>query len=487
MQRLSAKSCLEESKSGFDGLLSFNYGFLKWAVILSLVLAFVFQIYLVFFALLTVYVILKRRAQGLLLRFPYSPVLILWVLWSFFTSAIAVYQHLALVGFIGVLVYSLIAFGGYSVFRIHRAESFSPAEFENSFLREIFKAFSLAIVVGVCLSLLRVFVLWLLTDGNSYRFVFNLAGFRIVITEFFFKDGRLSGMIDQPALFGNLLALYLVFPAYAVLSWIFSGKDNLNGSDSQATAREDRQLNFRQDVVLHVVALILGFIGIVLTGTRGALLLFVLELTVLFLILAPSFKKALAMIFVAGIILVAFSLAVPSFRIRFLHSLDPHWRSNATRLMLIKASFDILKNTHRIITGVGLLNFRPLFNLWRGWGAHASIGSSVGYGFVHNLYVHFLVEEGIVGVLVVAFLFVQGIVVNLRRVVRLKRAGLNVPAKAFSAVALAVVSSFMIHSLIDNLLFSFQSGGFIFLIMGLAETFNFDRRVNPRTAEIVFP
>lgn len=245
----------------------------------------------------------------------------------------------------------------------------------------------------------------------------------------------LLSIFQQPSKGGNLIAVVSAFViSYLIVEW---GKIK------------------RSDKILFIASLIIAFITIFMTYTRGALIFFG---TALFFLTLFARKWKLILLMAVLAIIVFFS-PIDKFRSTF-H--DPLNSPNAPgRLLQYKAGFEMFSkyrvfSNPNIFLGMGLLNFPFQFE-----SNYSDDPEYEPVPFIHNNYIALLVETGIIG-FITFFGFIAFTVVVLIRKNYNKWSASKILATVF-------IFGFLANSLFDALLYTVPVGIFLWIVIGLSQ------------------
>jgi O-antigen ligase len=203
-----------------------------------------------------------------------------------------------------------------------------------------------------------------------------------------------------------------------------------------------------------LVSAILGTIAFFLTYSRGPIVAFIFSLSILLFI-----KKKRFIAFTLPFIIVVIVFLTPYFRARFFHAFQEG--ANMSRIRGLKVGIEMWKK-NSIFTGVGIHNFYLLFE------KYCPPGHRRGARYVHNMYINFLVEAGILGL--AALLFVFGTAIKSSRDIyfRLnKNLKNNEYEKWVSEGLFASLIGITIHNLVDNTIYVVGLGMLFWIGMGI--------------------
>lgn len=273
---------------------------------------------------------------------------------------------------------------------------------------------SIGVIIGFLLSI----ILWL--SGLQVKLMPS--------TFIFIKQGRMPGLVGHPSVFGNTLAILLPVELYYIIVDKNSPKMKL----------------------LKLISLLCIISGIYLTKTRSALVTAVISSLFLLIfnkrwdfLLFFTALSASGFIFLPGalqrfenLLKVAKGIYVP----------DPGINE---RLKMYRFSIQKFCSASlpRKFFGYGLLNFRPIYNEYNGKNPHPYIGGP-GTPYIHNVYLSFLFETGIIGFSFLLYTFVH---LFLR----------------CNNLGKAILIGFAVNSLFDNLLGVLHIGSMIFAFLGM--------------------
>ncbi|MEO0293414.1 MAG: O-antigen ligase family protein [candidate division WOR-3 bacterium] len=195
------------------------------------------------------------------------------------------------------------------------------------------------------------------------------------------------------------------------------------------------------------LAIILGTVAFFLTFSRGPTIALIISLLILFFI---KRKRVLAL--AVFTILIGVTFLTPHLRWRFLNTFKD--KNDTNRIIGIKIGLKMWEE-HSIYTGVGIHNYYLLCPKY-------SPSHKIGSPYVHNMYINFMVEAGIIGLFALLLLFggaLKGSYENLNRKHTHKK-----------WISEALFSSFwgiLIHNFIDNTIYVVGLGLLFWIGMGI--------------------
>jgi O-antigen ligase len=202
------------------------------------------------------------------------------------------------------------------------------------------------------------------------------------------------------------------------------------------------------------VSVILGTIAFFLTYSRGPIVAFIFSVSILLF-----FKKKKLIALTLPFIIIAIIFLTPYFKTRFLYAFQEG--ANKSRIMGVKTGIEMWKK-NSIFTGVGIHNFYLLFE------KYCPPGHSRGPHYVHNMYINFLVEAGILGLAALVSVFGTAIKWSWDIYYRLsKNLKDNQYEKWVSEGLLASFIGITIHNLVDNTIYVVGLGILFWIGMGI--------------------
>lgn len=199
----------------------------------------------------------------------------------------------------------------------------------------------------------------------------------------------------------------------------------------------------------------LTFAALMATQSRGALVGFVVGLAVLVVALLYSrgrrVARAILVLTVLAVLLVAFSLAYPPIRARYATILNP--AANQDRLDIWRTALAIM-NDHPVV-GVGVNNFREAYMAY----PHAR-NPVQEQPFAHNVFLEFGAATGIPGLVLVGWVIAVGVASGLRAC----RLGI---LQGITPSALAVFVALVVHLQFDLSIYSIDMLPLFFVPYGV--------------------
>ncbi len=202
------------------------------------------------------------------------------------------------------------------------------------------------------------------------------------------------------------------------------------------------------------VSIILGIITFFLTSSRGPTVALIFSLSILLFI-----KKKKLIAFSLPIALTVISLLYPPLKTRLFIAFKEG--INLSRLTAFKAGIKMWKE-NSIFTGVGIHNFYLLCE------EYSPVEYKKGAHYIHNMYINFLVEAGILGISALIAVFGTAIKWSLENYSRLKEnLRDNEYEKWMSQGLFASLIGVAIHNLIDNNIYVVGLGMLFWMGMGI--------------------
>ena len=221
---------------------------------------------------------------------------------------------------------------------------------------------------------------------------------------------------------------------------------------------------------LWIISTILIFLGLILVKSRGAWL--GVMIAIIFMFLKTKHYK---MLFYFGIAAIVISFIQPiktAFLLRIFQTslYDPAWLARA---IMWETALKIIK--HNFLVGIGINNFGlmkyyygfPIFldptNLFSGFKFSYLGPKQLLFGHTHNLYIEMLMNLGIVG-------FISFICIIIFSIIKLNKIYDRIDDYSLKAITLGLSASliaYMIHSLLDYLLWIFSSLTIFALFLGM--------------------
>lgn len=199
----------------------------------------------------------------------------------------------------------------------------------------------------------------------------------------------------------------------------------------------------------------LTFAALMATQSRGALVGFVVGLAVLVVALLYSrgrrVARAILVLTVLTVLLVAFSLAYPPIRARYATILNP--AANQDRLDIWRTALAIM-NDHPVV-GVGVNNFREAYMAY----PHAR-NPVQEQPFAHNVFLEFGAATGIPGLVLVGWVIAVGVASGLRA------CSLGI-LQGIAPSALAVFVALVVHLQFDLSIYSIDMLPLFFVSYGV--------------------
>jgi O-antigen ligase len=187
--------------------------------------------------------------------------------------------------------------------------------------------------------------------------------------------------------------------------------------------------------VFHLAVIALSFVSVILSGSRGAALSITASSLLAVLCFSRQNRTRIVAIATTAIVLPTIILVAGLISPRLTH-VDQE-ESVATRYLLWAEAGQMFLS--HPVTGIGLGNFRESYD-------PAAVEEDPGKVDVHNLYLQFLTETGIIGLVVFASIAVH---VIRRGAKNLKRVPADSIVYAISYAAIAAMLSVLIHGMVD--------------------------------------
>lgn len=235
---------------------------------------------------------------------------------------------------------------------------------------------------------------------------------------YFVQHGwRPRSLLGNPNELASIIAILLPFIMGACLQYFDSKKSKLMG----------------------IVTIVMMFLGLYLTGSRGPTLSLVAAIALSMLIF---YQKGIIvnrrMLFYAGLIALAIGVAV--FKVR-----TSTYSSDMERICLWQSAWSIFKDYP--IFGVGLDNFN---NIYRD-GYMMPLAKNPALNSPHNIFLHYMAEAGIVGLL--GFVFMIGAQIKyLLGIIKDKM--IEKEATILAVSMLASIAAMLVQGLFDALFLS---------------------------------
>ena len=251
--------------------------------------------------------------------------------------------------------------------------------------------------------------------------------------------GRLESIFQIGSLGANVLAFSLVFP----MSYYFRNPDRMKFPER----------------VLYIFAILVAFIVIGLTATRGAFIFlgFVLVIAVVLT------RKWHYFLFLGALGAILFLLPITRNKISETLTNPVKEVNVANRLHQYRAGWQIFKSGNFVL-GTGLMNFRNIYDK-RYAADFADSKSDLQNGkvphvpYIHNNYLSVLVETGIAGFLVLFVFFAAAFFSLLKKGFR--------QSSVHILTGFVMLCGFFIHSLLDAVLWVSPISLFLWAALGL--------------------
>ncbi len=199
---------------------------------------------------------------------------------------------------------------------------------------------------------------------------------------------------------------------------------------------------------------ILGIIAFLLTSSRAPTIALIISLSVLFFI-----KKKKLIAFLIPIVITLIAILYTPLRARLLVAFKEG--ININRIMSAKTGIKMWKE-NSVLTGVGIHNFYLLFE------KYSPPEYKKGAHYVHNMYINFLAEAGILGVSALIAVFGFAIKWSRDNFTRLKEnLNNNVYQKWLSQGLFVALIGITIHNLLDNTIYVVGLGMLFWMGMGI--------------------
>lgn len=352
---------------------------------------------------------LKNKQKFVFMKVDFAFALL--VLSMFITTAFAVDILISLGSTIVILLYGVVFF-------VARGQS------DESFVRALVEAICIMLILNNLLSI----SLFLADITISIPAV----GLQILPKN---EQGMMLSIMQHQTLYGNFVAYNLLFAA----SYFF-----LHIKDTK-----------RSEWIIFAFAMVTTIIGIFLAETRGALLIFFGGGIILFFRLP---KKGW---FIAGALVISLAL-VPFLPEKWVMTLkDPAAvPSNQTRFAMYYGAWIGFRDNDRQLTGIGYMNFRDYYAYEGVFKTGYERGHRVYEkpNFIHNIYLSFFTEGGILGLV----FFLAWFLLVFLALIRASRS--EEGEGAF--MSLALFSGFMMNSLFDNVIYVVPVALMLFYLLG---------------------
>ncbi len=202
-------------------------------------------------------------------------------------------------------------------------------------------------------------------------------------------------------------------------------------------------------------SIILGFLAFIFTYGRGPTIGLIGALFLFFLLLRK--RTAAVVILFISIIIILFATPL---RVRFLNTFNCY--NDFSRIIAFHAGINMWKD-NSILTGVGIHNFYLLFE------KYALPPHLKGPHYIHNMYLNFLVEAGVIGFLALMTIFVTTIE-WIRKKFRILKD--NCTSSWLLAGLFGSFSGLLIHNLFDNTIYVMGLGILFWMCMGIVSGIN---------------
>ncbi len=202
------------------------------------------------------------------------------------------------------------------------------------------------------------------------------------------------------------------------------------------------------------ISIILGIIAFFLTSSRAPTVALIISLSVLFFI-----KKKKLIAFLIPIVIILIAILYMPLRARLLIAFKEGINTN--RIVSAKAGIKMWKE-NSVFTGVGIHNFYLLFE------KYSPPEYKKGAPYVHNMYINFLAEAGILGLLALIAVFGFAIKWSRDNFTRLKEnTNNNAYQKWLSQGLFVALIGVNIHNLLDNNIYVVGLGMLFWIGMGI--------------------
>jgi len=199
---------------------------------------------------------------------------------------------------------------------------------------------------------------------------------------------------------------------------------------------------------------ILGIIAFLLTSSRAPTIALIISLSVLFFI-----KKKKLIAFLIPIVITLIAILYTPLRARLLVAFKEG--ININRIMSAKTGIKMWKE-NSVLTGVGIHNFYLLFE------KYSPPEYKKGAHYVHNMYINFLAEAGILGVSALIAVFGFAIKWSRDNFTRLQEnLNNNAYQKWLSQGLFVALIGATIHNLLDNTIYVVGLGMLFWMGMGI--------------------
>lgn len=210
-----------------------------------------------------------------------------------------------------------------------------------------------------------------------------------------------------------------------------------------------------KDKLIYILALLIGFAVIYLTGGRGALLVFAVSLVINLV----NRNKIFAVF--AGVVFVGLLFIMPTQKIIQTIKNPKNMPNLQTRFNQYNAGIEIFKNSNKI-TGIGLINFKNIYKE-----KYSNIPHWEAVDFIHNSYLSFLVETGVLGFIAIfgfliwylGWMIFKNMIFNKKN-----KHGYN--SKAIFGISM--VAAFLLISFFDSIFYNVPLGVWIWIAMGIS-------------------
>lgn len=337
------------------------------------------------------------------------------------SAAFAEYNQAGFEGGLVILAYLLVYF------------FFKISNYRKDFYRRLVFAAAAGLIISCSFALMHYFLIKhdiIIKAGDQIIWA-------IMATNPSLSGLPLISILEHPAVGGNLLA----FVSIIVLSLL---------------ANENKVLKPAQIIMLSA-AFLLALITIILTQTRGSILILTAAVVV------QAFFTRKYIILLGLVILGGLMLALPNEKLRNT-LMNPLSSPNMPgRFLQYEAGFEMLSKSNPVF-GIGLLNFRPSFKK-----DYSERPYFEEVPYIHNNFEALLVETGVLG-----FLLFYGFIGLV--VFRTGKEYLTSERTTPRLTALSLTAGFLLNSLFDSLLYVVPIGILLWITLGFA----FNKSVNEK-------
>jgi len=200
-------------------------------------------------------------------------------------------------------------------------------------------------------------------------------------------------------------------------------------------------------------SIVLGLVAFILTYSRGPTIGLIGALFLFFLLLRK--RTAAVVILFVSVIIILFATPL---RVRFLNTFNCY--NDFSRIIAFHAGINMWKD-NSILTGVGIHNFYLLFE------KYALPPHSKGPHYIHNMYLNFLVDAGIIGFLALMTVFVTTLEWIRKKFAILKD---NCTKSWLLAGLFGSFFGLLIHNLFDNTIYVMGFGILFWMCMGIVSS-----------------